>query len=337
MARTPRTTRRTPAAPDTPRVPGREEAWDPAGLDDQRGRTVVVTGATSGIGYFAAEQLAGAGAHVVLAGRSPARLRTARAAILEQVPGAAVDEVVVDLASRASVAGAAAELAGLDRIDGLLLNGGSMAMKASETTEDGLPMQLGTHVVANVALVAGTLPLLLRTGRDTGVPPRIVHTSTGFVERLRRPLTDALRTSGFGLVAYTRAKALTEVFGFELDRRLRAAGEPVHSLVVRPGVGVDARTPRRAGVRDETVPGRRNPYTPWAQGKDAAAWPAVRALTDPRARGGELYVPENGVRGVPVRGEPRALAAPDRVGHLWRQLEELAGVTVPVPGAGSPG
>ncbi|CAL9335304.1 hypothetical protein SUDANB121_00167 [Nocardiopsis dassonvillei] len=324
MARTPRRTRR---------APGDQVAWDPAALPDQRGRTVVVTGATSGIGYFAAERLAGAGARVVLAGRSPERLRTAEAAIRSQVPAAAVERVAIDLASLESVARAAAELSELDRIDGLLLNGGSMAMKASETTGDGLPMQLGTHVIANVALVAGTLPALARTGERTGTPARIVHTSTGFVDLLRRPVTDPLRTSGIGVVAYTRAKALTEVFGTELDRRLRAAGVPVRSLTVRPGVGVDARTPRRPGVRDETVPLRRNPFTPWAQGKDAAAWSAVRALTDPRVRGGELYAPENGVRGLPVRLEPGEPAPPDRVDGLWRRLEELAGVAVPVPAA----
>ncbi|WP_245605682.1 SDR family NAD(P)-dependent oxidoreductase [Promicromonospora kroppenstedtii] len=81
--------------------------WDPAHLPDQTGRTHVVTGATAGIGYFAAEQLAAAGAHVVLASRSATKLATAVAAIEREVPGARLDTVVIDLASLASVAGAA--------------------------------------------------------------------------------------------------------------------------------------------------------------------------------------------------------------------------------------
>lgn len=309
-------------------------AWNPDALPDQGGRTVVVTGATSGIGYFAAERLAGAGAHVVLAGRSAPRLETAQNAIRRQVPSASLSSLVLDLASGDSVAGAAARLAERERVDGLLLNGGSMSLRASDRTFDGLPTLLATHVVANVGLIAGVLPTMVRTGERYGGTARIVHTSTGFVDLLRRSVEDARRGSRIGVVAYSRAKAATEMFAFELDRRLRAAGLPVASLVSRPGIGVDAKTPRRPGVRDETVPVRRNPYTPWAQGKDTAAWSALRALTDPGAEGGELYAPENGVRGQAVRVAPPSLtASPPRkaMESVWRQLEELAGVELPIP------
>src|SRR5690606_34444488 len=130
-----------------------------------------------------------------------------------------------------------------------------------------------------------------------------------------------------------RAKAFTEVLGFELDRRLRANELPVLSLVSRPGVGVDAKTPERTGVHDATTRNRRNPYTRRAQGKDAAAWSAVRALTDPEARGGELYAPADGFAGSPVLIEPPAHTAHPEAGvaaRLWASVAELAGVESPL-------
>ncbi|MFE1166168.1 SDR family NAD(P)-dependent oxidoreductase [Nocardiopsis sp. NPDC058789] len=306
--------------------------WDTEVLPEQHGRTLVVTGATAGIGYFAAERLAAAGAHVVLAGRSPERLRTAEAAIREQAPDANLSSLLLDLAAPASTAAAVSELAEYERLDGLLLNGGSMALRAADRTADGLSTLLATHVRANVGLVAGTLPHLERTARRHGGTARIVHTSTSFVDLLRTGVRDVRARSRIGVRAYTRSKAVTEMFAYELDRRLRASGAPVASLVSRPGVGVDARTPRRPGIRDETVPFQRNPYTLWAQGKDAAAWSALRALTDPGAQGGDLYSPSGGVKGPPVRLTPNPLTQsppPDTMESVWRQLEELAGVRLP--------
>ena len=293
-------------------------SWNPHHLPDLAGRTHVVTGSTAGIGYFAAEQLAVAGARVVLAGRSPAKLDRARDAIVARAPGSTVLTVPLDLASLASVADAALALSDIGRIDGLFLNGGSMETAVGSVTADGLPMMLGTHVVAGFALVARLLPVL---------EGRIVHASTGFVRRLRLDVDDVLAPQRGFFRAYTQAKTVTELYAYELDRRLRADGRPIASIVSHPGVGVDAKTPAREGVYDPRTQRRRNPFTPWAQGKDAAAWSAVRALVDPEARGGEYYGPENGRRGIPVALEPLAHTAHadrDRVALVWQQLEELA-------------
>jgi NAD(P)-dependent dehydrogenase (short-subunit alcohol dehydrogenase family) len=308
-------------------------SWNPAALPDQRGRTHVITGSSAGIGYFAAEQLAGAGAHIVLASRSGAKLDAARAAIRAHVPGAEVSTVVVDLASLASVRRAASELSAFDRIDGMFLNGGAMQWSAGATTQDGLPMMLGTHTVANVALSGALLPSLARTARETGMPSRLVHASTGFVRRFPVEIDDVSATPRGFLRSYTHAKTVTEIYAFELDRRLRAAGSPVHSIVTHPGVGVDAKTPAREGVYDPRTQRRRNPFTPWAQGKDAAAWSAVRALTDPTVQGGAYIGPEGGRRGEPVRLTPNehtAHPASGRAARTWEQLEALTGMPVSV-------
>lgn len=85
-------------------------------------------------------------------------------------------------------------------------------------------------------------------------------------------------------------------------------------------VGVDAKTPYQ-----------RNLYTPWAQGKDAAAWSTVRAVTDPDVRGGECFPPSGPLRGAPVSVPPpprTAGPARDAAERLWQQVEELAGLPI---------
>jgi NAD(P)-dependent dehydrogenase (short-subunit alcohol dehydrogenase family) len=313
--------------------------WDPHHLPSQTGRTIAVTGATAGIGYFAAEQLAAAGAHVVLASRSAPKLDLAAAAIRSRVPDARLSQVRIDLHSLASIDEAARQLSALPALHGILLNGGAMTMRRGETTDDGLPLLLGSHVVANVALIAGVLPALVATGQ-AGDHARIVHTSTGFVRRLAVPVTDLSHSPRSAFAAYTQAKTATEVFAFELDRRLRAAGLPVDSLVSRPGVGVDAKTPLRPGIRDATTPYRRNVFTPWAQGKDTAAWSAVRALTDPTATGGDYFGPPGAFKGVPVRVQKLARTAepdPALAASVWDQLERLARVRLPITEHARPG
>lgn len=305
-------------------------AWNPHHLPDLHGRTYAVTGGTAGIGYFAAEQLASAGAHVVLVARNAAKLDRARASLAEHAPQGSSTAVVLDLADLADVRRGGAELAALDRLDGILLNGGTMVAPGAARTVDGYPVMLATHVLANVALVAEVLPALAATGTQAH-PARIVHTSTGFVRRFPQRVDDILAVPRLGVAAYTKAKTLTEAFAYELDRRLREAGIPVLSVLSIPGVGVDAKTPRRAGVHDETTPHRRNPYTPWAQGKDTAAWSAVRALTDPAVRGGEFYRPAGALRGEPVRDAERAASLdPSEAARIWDELSRLAGVRVPV-------
>jgi len=304
--------------------------WAPHALPNLAGRVFAVTGASSGIGYFAAEQLAAAGAEVVLASRSTARLEAAASTLRSHVPNVRTHTLEVDLASLASVADAGATLAALPRLDGVLLNGGPMTFDQAARTADGLPSILGAHVVANVALVAALLPTLA-TRESAHGDLRIAHTSTSFVDLLRADVDDAHRAHRTGIGAYTHAKAVTEIFAFELDRRLRSRGLPAASIVTRPGVGVDAHTPERAGVRDSTTPYRRNPFTLWAQGKDAAAWSAVRALVDPNLSGGELLSPANGRRGLPERVlAPRLTKAAVSADELWRELEQLAKVSLPL-------
>jgi len=88
------------------------DQWNPTSLPSQAGRVFLVTGSNAGLGYFASEQLARAGAHVVMSGRNPNRLAAARAAIGRRVPDASVETLLLDTSNLGSVRAAAASVGG---------------------------------------------------------------------------------------------------------------------------------------------------------------------------------------------------------------------------------
>lgn len=295
--------------------------WDPERLPDQRGRTFVVTGGNAGIGYFAAEQLARAGGEVMIASRNPERARVAQEAIRSRVPGARTGFVRFDVTSLAAVQAAATELAALSGLDAVILNAGVVSAPAKgETTQDGFAPLIGSYL-GNFAFVAHLLA--------HADPGRIIHTSSNYV-RANVDVTDLAAPPGHTMAEYARSKTAIEVFGFELDRRLRAAGRATASILSRPGMAVDARTPSRPGLPRKS----RWSEPLWGfvgQSKEHAAWPSVRAATDPAARGGDFYGPARTTSGPPVRITPLARFAAPQDGladRLWAQSEALTGVTL---------
>lgn len=160
--------------------------WTAAEVPDQTGRTVVITGATSGLGLASARVLAGAGAPVLLAARNPDKAARAQAEVAAAATGPAPDVVVVDLADLESVRAAAADIAQrVDRLDLLMNNAGVMALPLARTAQ-GHELQIGTNHLGHVALTGLLLPTLLAATR-----PRVVTTSSG-VHRAGRIRCDDL-------------------------------------------------------------------------------------------------------------------------------------------------
>ncbi|MBB4688910.1 SDR family NAD(P)-dependent oxidoreductase [Amycolatopsis jiangsuensis] len=300
-------------------------AWNPEALPDLSGRTFAVTGGNAGIGYFACEQLAAAGAHVVLLGRSPERLRTALAALRAQVACAEVSTIPLDLADLDSVGRAAGELVRRGRIDALIENAGVTAPgRVRRTTAQGFELAMGTNHLGHFALTALAMPVL------TASAARVVPMGS-LITRLRPFDVDDLqsRRSYSDFRSYAQSKHAVQSFGFELDRRLRAAGSPVRSVLAQPGFSLDRRTPDRPGISTR-VPAF-GLLAPLFQGKDHGAWPAVRAAVDPAAEGGSYFGPARLGAGRPVPGTaPAADRDPDRARRLWTVSEELTGVPFPV-------
>ncbi|WFE97627.1 oxidoreductase [Micromonospora sp. WMMD987] len=295
--------------------------WTTDRIPDQHGRTAVVTGANSGLGLVTAAALAHRGAHVVLAVRDPAAGRQAARRI-----GGTVEVRELDLASLASVRAFAARLAADHPVLDLLVNNaGAVLLGPRRTSVDGHELHLATNLLGHFALTGLLLGNLAAAGAA-----RVVSLSSITHRNAHLDFADLMGERGYrGTTAYGRSKLATTVFGVELDRRLRAAGSPVLSVLAHPGVTRTNLTPRAWEHRGRwgRVIARLGLLA--TQPVERGALPQLRAATDPGVRGGQFFGPARffQTRGpvTEVRYSPEA-ADPVVGRRLWTAAEELTGV-----------
>lgn len=285
-----------------------------------------MTGGNAGIGYFVVEQLARAGARVVIACRSEQKARAAISAVSDRVGGPEVGFIALDLSSLDSVRVAAEQLNALGGIDVLINNAGITGpSKHRQTTADGHELVVGTNFLGHFALTALVFPTVRPSGRIVGLGSLSagstrLEADDLYSERDYKPSR-----------AYGFSKHAVHGFAFELDRRLRTAQDARASLLAHPGWASDRFTPRVPGVNDNPskIP---NPL-PMPQGKDKAAWSIVRAATDPNAKSGAYFGPDGtgGLAGKPVVARPPESSAAQSFGvPLWEDAERRTGIAFTV-------
>ncbi|HUG46949.1 MAG TPA: SDR family NAD(P)-dependent oxidoreductase [Candidatus Limnocylindria bacterium] len=287
--------------------------WRPPPADVLRGRTVVITGPTSGLGRAAAGELAELGARLVLVGRDPDKLGAVRDELLVRHGEDRFATVEADLSSLASVGRAADEiLAGESRLDVLVDNAGAMFHERRESP-DGIELTLATMVVGPFSLISRLLPLLRAEGGA-----RVISVTSGGMYAQGLPLDD-LQFSGAGYSgpkAYARAKRAQTALMREWARRLEGSGVTFNAM--HPGW---ADTPGLAdmlpGFERLIGPRLRIPQ----EGADTIVWLAA----DPAAatENGGLYLDR---RRRPFDRLPATrLTARDRLA-LWAAVARLAGL-----------
>ncbi|WP_144875227.1 SDR family NAD(P)-dependent oxidoreductase [Microbacterium sp. 1.5R] len=292
---------------------------------DLVGRTILVTGANAGIGYWCAELLAARGARVLLGCRSPERASVAERSIRAHVEGADIGILSLDLGSSASIAEAAASVG--DTLHGVICNAGVKSAHRGERTADGHDLMIGTNALGHFALLAQLAPTLSPDARVVAVGS-IAHRFARIA-----PATLDEPWTGSSLSQYGRSKAALMAIAFELDRRWR--GTARSALCAHPGYAVDPLTPARDGLAPVSplVRGLAALTGGLVQGKDAGAAPIVHAATSTDATGGDYWGP-GGL--LEFRGAPRRVRASDEVrsrevgAALWAAAEELAGVRFPI-------
>jgi NAD(P)-dependent dehydrogenase (short-subunit alcohol dehydrogenase family) len=296
--------------------------WSEADIPDQSGRTVLITGANSGLGLRSAKVLAGMGARVLLACRNAER---GRAAAVEA--GSRAEFVELDLSDLASVRKAAAEVRERtgDKLDVLMNNAGVMGTPFIKTT-DGFELQFGVNHLGHAALTW----LLMPAVRDGRVVTVASQATKGMGLNLDDPNFERRRYSV--AASYSQSKLANLIFMIELDRRARAAGLNLISAGGHPGMTDTNLLGNSLKLRDYKVLqsilvwGSRQ----FCQSVENGSLPQLYAATAPDVQGGDYFGPKWMLEmwGPPVRVRPRAAALNEDLGRrLWEVTAELTGVT----------
>ena len=290
--------------------------WTFDNIPDQSGRTAVVTGSNTGIGFETARMLALKGAQVVLACRSADKGQAAVGRILAEAPSAQVSFLALDLADLERVAAFAQAFSERhERLDLLILNAGVMVPPASKTAQ-GFELQFGVNHLGHFALTGA---LLERVEASSGRVVVVSSTAAQFGKMRFEDLHFEQRYQAWP--AYGQSKLANQLFVRELQKRLKSKGSSVLVTAAHPGwTATDLQ--RTSGLATFL-----NPV--FAMKPPQGALPTLRAATDPAAGPGDYFGPDGmmQMRGHPVK-VPMVKDAEnsEHAARLWQLSEELTGV-----------
>jgi NAD(P)-dependent dehydrogenase (short-subunit alcohol dehydrogenase family) len=203
---------------------------------DLVGKTIVITGATSGMGRAALRAIAARGAYVIGVGRSPASCQETQQAILAELPGARIDFATADLASQRQVRDLAETIArfvqssGGGKIDALVNNAGTVSSWYT-MTEDGYELQFVVNHLAPFLLTHELMPYL-----EKATSARIVTVSSGSHYGARIRWKDVMHRRHYNiLLAYQQSKLANILFSAELNRRVGKSSR-IRAYAADPGL-----------------------------------------------------------------------------------------------------
>jgi len=300
--------------------------WNKKDMPDLSGRTAVVTGANSGLGYETTKALAAAGARVIMACRTLSKAKGAQAKLIESLQDSVDPEIEIELLDLASLESVDAFVAKMfdqrDDLDLLINNAGVMATPP-QITEDGIEFQFACNHTGHFALTAGLMPLLHDTpGSRVVAVSSLAARSGSLIDH------DPTSLDGYDPMAvYGATKLANQVFAVELDRRLRAAGSPTISVAAHPGLSATNLFDSFAMPRALAI-GARLGSKLVTQPASIGALPQLRAACEPGVRGGAYFGPAfPGQAYGPPKEIPvlRHAADLDTGTRLWDLSIELTG------------
>lgn len=289
--------------------------WTPEKMKTQSGKTFLVTGANTGLGYETALELSKKSAHVVLAGRSAPKLDAARQSILALVPGAKVDIEVVDLNNISSITSFAEQYIARGKSLDVLINNAGIMFPPAGLTADGFESQFGVNFIGHYVLTASLFSLLKTSPYGRVVTLSSMAHRTGKIDfdnlKLEKPF-DKFRE-------YGQSKVADLIFSFELQRRIDAAGLNVISTACHPGVSKTELLRTDSPEMIETVA-----YMSATQGAFSTLFSATEHVGKFAYSGPDG---EGEVNGYPAPAFVAPYAKDEKVGSdLWAFAEKKTGV-----------
>lgn len=294
--------------------------WTPDQLPDLTGKTYLITGGNSGIGFEAAKMLAAAGGDIVIACRNADKAQQAVAEINAAEIGNA-DAISLDLSSTKSVRKAADEFRSRhDRLDALINNAGIMQTPKTKTV-DGFELQIATNHLGHFLFTSLLFDLVEK------VSGRIVTVSSIAHKFGKMNLKDLMLKEGYSPTrAYAQSKLANLLFAQELDRRLRSVNSTVKSIACHPGYSATRLQDTGPATALNFVYKILNPLM--AQPAYNGAIPTVLAAAGNEAEAGGYYGPRHlGEARGPVGDANVAKVARDEraAKRLWEMSELLVG------------
>lgn len=302
-----------------------KDNWTTEFVPDLTGKTIIVTGGNSGLGFESVKVFTEKGSHVVLACRSVDKGEKAKAEILNKFPEGKIEVAELDLADLESVRKFSENFQQkYSRLDVLLNNAGIMTTPYFKT-KDGFEGQMGTNHLGHFALTGLLLPVLKNTPIS-----RVVNVSSMAHKQGKMDFNNLLFDNGKGyspMKSYGRSKLGNLLFTYELQRFFEANKIDTISVAAHPGVSQT----ELFRYLDKKWYFRlvRPLFNVLFQDGKMGALPQIRASVDPHVEGGEFYGP-NGfmeLKGYPVKVQSNSRShITEDARKLWEVSERLIGV-----------
>ncbi len=297
------------------------QGFTDADVPAQDGRTVLVTGANTGLGFETAYVLAKKGAQVLLGCRSEDKAEAAMQRIRDDHREAQLEFLPLDLSDLASVRTAANTVNEKPQLD-LLINNAGIMMPPHSETKDGFESQFGVNHLGTFALTGLLWPKLEETPGS-----RIVNTSSNGHKMGKVDFDSLQAEKGYSALGqYALSKLANLLHTYELDRRLQARSASTIAVAVHPGAS-DTDLIRHFGKWSIAILGPL--IRPFINSAAEGAWPTLMGATAPDVAGGEYFGP----RGMMQLAGPAQRVESNTLSHdvelakkMWDVSVELTGV-----------